>query len=452
MIYQSRKQMTYAIKICIFLLRGNTENGRNRSGLKSHNPLYGSERNIKHNLFLFFIDGIAFTPAMTLISITTVIPYFLTHLGASNFQIALAISIPLICNFVGQPFFGFVATHSRVMNKTFGNILLLQRLIFLGFVLCIPLFARTGTIFVWIFLFCWSVFNFFVGSYGVFYTPLMLNLLPPDKRGVIRGMGDAVGSGLGLAVAALIPLLLGRFAFPVNYTLIFSFGSLFLIMDAIIFYFMRQHEHVTPNLPMSIVQYLREMPFSIRTNVPFRAFILTSMFLVAANSLLPYYTLYAIRVFKATESHIAIFAGLAVISNAVGYIVFGAITDRRGPNKTMILAAIFVLLAGAIALSTKSLGMLFVAWALANIGNTGYSLTSSILLGAVSPLTKLPLYVGVQTTISLALSSAVLLLLAPIMESIGYVLLFATVFACGLFSLLINLFILQKQLAHISVR
>jgi len=54
--------------------------------------MYGSQKDIKHNLLLFFVDGVVFTPAMTLISVTAVIPYFLAQLGASTFQIALAAS------------------------------------------------------------------------------------------------------------------------------------------------------------------------------------------------------------------------------------------------------------------------------------------------------------------------------------------------------------------------
>jgi len=58
--------------------------------------LYGGRKDINHNLKLFFIDGVLFMPAMTLISISTVIPYFLTQLGASAYQIALAAAVAFI--------------------------------------------------------------------------------------------------------------------------------------------------------------------------------------------------------------------------------------------------------------------------------------------------------------------------------------------------------------------
>ena len=408
--------------------------------------MYGSEKNIKHNLFLFFMDGVVFQPSMTLISITTVIPYFLAQLGASTFQIALAASIALICTFMAQPIFGYLATHAKVMHKTFGKILLLQRSIFFIFVLCIPALIKTGAMFVWIFLFFWGLFNVFVGAYNVFHTPLVITLLPPEKRGAIRGLGYAIGSCLGLGAAALITVLLGRISFPHNYVAIFSLGLLFLFIDAFLFFFMRVREHIVPDAPTNIVRYFKEMLSSIRENVPFRTVILTCLFLVIANSLLPYYTLYAIRVFSITESFIAALAALAVISNAFGYIIIGVVVDRWGPKTSSVIAAILIILAGAFPLVTNSLILLSVAWVFANLGNTGYMISATLLLGEVSPPSKLPQYVGVQATISLAISSTILLLLAPVLENIGFFLLFATVFVCGVVSLLINLLVLRKQL------
>ena len=406
--------------------------------------IYGTKKDIRHNLFLFFADNTAFQPAMTLISITAVIPFFLEQLGASTMQTAMAASITFICSFVSQPFFGSIASHSKKLNKTFGNILLLQRVIFLAFILSMPLFSGNHALLVWLFLFFWGVFNIFVGSYSVFFTPLMLKLLPPNRRGLIRGLGFALGSALGVGMASLIPAILRSVSFPGNYTLVFSLGIVFLLIDVILFFLMREHEDIEPRIPMGIIQYLKGIPVSIMENARFRAMILTCMFLITANSLLAYYALYAIRVFQASESHIAALAALAVISNAAGQVCFGFIIDRRGPKTTSIIAAILVISAGLLALSTNSLNLFFAAWILANLANSSTEMTVAMFLGEVSPPPKLPLYVGVNTTISLALSSAVLLLLAPVLEHVGFKLLFVAIFACGSLSLAFNLFVLRK--------
>ena len=412
--------------------------------------MYGSRKDIRYNLTLFFLDGVIFTPAMTLVSVTAVIPYFLEQLGATTFQIGLAASLALVCNFISQPVFGRIASHSLMMHKTFGKILLLQRAIFLAFVLCIPAFAGYGRLMVWLFLFFWGVFNVFVGSYNIFYTPLVLKLLPPDRRGGMRGMGNAAGSLLGVGAAALIPVILERAAFPRNYTLVFSIGCVLMLIDAVLFLIMRMPGDTEPNIPMGVFQYIREMPSAVRVNAPFRAMVLTCMFLVVSNALLAYYTLYAIRVFSATEQQVGALAALAVISGAVGYVVFGFTVDRKGPRFTAAISAALVVISGALALSTHSLGPLYAAWVLANLGSSCYMVSVSLLLGMVSPPAKLPLYVGVNAVVSLGLSALVLLVLAPALESVGFMPLFATVFACGATSLLINMFVLRPRLAALE--
>ncbi|MCL2828651.1 MAG: MFS transporter [Oscillospiraceae bacterium] len=413
--------------------------------------MYGSPKDIRHNLKMFVMDGISFMPSLALISITAVIPFFLDQLGATTFQIALATATTLICALLTQPLFGVIASHSTVMNRTFGKILFLQRLIFLLFILLIPVFSGANALLVNLFLIFWAIFNLFAGSYAVFHTPLVIKLLPPDKRGTIRGIGFAIGSFIGVGMSALIPVILLRIVFPYNFMIIFSLGLFFLLVNASIFFFMRQSKDVAPNEPMGLSQFIQQMPTSIRENPSFRAMILTCLFLAIANAVLPYYTLYAIRVFSATEAHIALLTGLAILSGAIAYVGFGYVADRYGPRIIAIIAAGLAIAAGALALTTHSLNFLFVAWVLANMNNNGFPLVVTLLLGEVSPSAKIPLYVGVHTTISMALSTVVVLLLAPALENIGFIPLFALVLACGLGSLLANVFLLKKRLANLSL-
>lgn len=404
--------------------------------------MYGSRKDIKHNLTLFFIDGMMFMPAMTLISIATVIPFFLEQLGASTIQVGMAAAMAFICTFMSQPLFGSIASRAKLMHKTFGKILLMQRFIFLGFVLIIPIFS--DSVLVWMFLLFWGIFNIFAGSYSVFFAPLLLKLLPPDMRGGIRGIGFALGAGLGVIMSALIPLILNSLIFPYNFMLIFGIGALFLIADAILFLLMREHEDVEPRVPMSILQYLKGIPSSVSGDAHFRTMIIMCTFLVIANALLPYYTVYAIRIFSATETHIATLTALGVISAAIGHIVFGVIVDRKGPATTAIITACLIITAGTLALTTNSLIFLYAAWIFANLGATCYMLTATLLLDGVTPPGKLPLYVGVLTAISMAISSGILLLLAPAIERVGFGLLFVVVLSCGVLSLFVNLLFFRR--------
>jgi len=411
--------------------------------------MFGTRKDIKYNLTLFFLDGMLFMPAMTLIAISTVIPFFLEYLGASTLQIAIAAALALICAFMAQPLFGSIASRTRVLAKTFGWILVLQRAIFLVFAICIPILAVNPPLLVWIFMFFWGVFNIFAGSYSVFFTPILLKLLPPEKRGALRGIGFVIGSLFGAGLARFfIPEIINRVAFPYSFTIIFVTGTIILMLDAILFLLMREHEDVEPRVPLSILQFIKGIPSTIREDALFRSMIIMCTFLVIANALLPYYTVYAIRDFYATEAHVATLATLAIISAAISHIIFGIIVDRYGPVPTAIITAILIIAAGTVALTTNSLYALYVAWVLANIGNICYIITAGLLLDKVVSSGKMPMYVGVLTIISMALSSAVLLLLAPILENIGFTLLFVVVLVCGIAGLAVNLLVFRKHLAN----
>jgi len=398
---------------------------------------------------MFFIDGMTFMPSMALISITAVIPFFLEQLGATTFQIAIAVTLPMICMLVTQPFFGFIASRSVFMSKTFGKILLLQRIIFLIYILTIPIFSANNFILIYAFLISWTIFNIFVGSYSVFHTPLVLKLLPPNKRGFVRSIGFAIGSFIGVGMSALIPIILRNFIFPYDYMVVFLLGAFFLILNAIVFLQMKQSDDIKPNKPMGLKEYTIQMPVTLRKNAAFRAMIVTGLTLAVANALLPYYTLYAIREFSATEWHLAILTGSAIFSVAIGNVSFGFLVDRYGPRFTMALVACLIATAGIVALTTNSLIFLFVAWVLANAGSSGFMISLSLLLGIVSPPNKLPLYVGVHTTISSAFSAAFILVLSPVLDRIGFAPLFLLVLSCGLLSLFVNLLVLKKRIdAH----
>lgn len=408
--------------------------------------MYGNPKNIRHNTKLFFTGAMMFTPSLALISISTVIPFFLERLGAATMQIGMAAALALICMLITQPFFGSLASRKVLLHKTFGKILMLQRVIFLFFLLNIPLLSENPALLIWVFLVFWGVFNLFVGSYGVFYPLILLRLLPPEKRGFARGLGNAIGSFLGMGAAALIPVTLYRFSHPYDFMLIFFAGLFFLFVDATVFFLMRDSGSPQPNTPMSVVTYIKKMPSTLRENKAFRYLVITCALIIVANSLLPYYTLYAIRVFDASESSVAALAFIAVVSNAVGFVVFGKLLDRRGPIITVAIAACLILSAGALALATNSLNLLFSAWAIANLGNTAFSISMSLVIGEVNASDKLPLYAGVLNTISLAFSAIILLILAPILENISFAILFVTVAVCGGVSLLFNRLILKKHI------
>jgi len=280
----------------------------------------------------------------------------------------------------------------------------------------------------------------------VFHSAMVIRLLPKGKRGGFRSVGFAIGSVLGVGMSFLIPVIIGYITFPYNYMAIFSIGLIFLFANAALFLSMRQSEDTVPNEPMSLKRYLVQMPTSIRENPAFRAMIAATMLLAIANAMLPYYTLYAIREHLATETHIAALSGFAVLTSSAAQILIGYIADRYGPRLTSMIVACLTATAGILTLSANSFSLLLVGWAFANMSYGGYHITVTLMLGEISPPGKIPLYMGVHTTISMAISAVIVLLLAPVLEGIGFTPIFITVLSCGLLSLIINILVLKNRL------
>jgi len=127
----------------------------------------------KKNFVLFFIDTVLFINAMTYLSVTAVITYFLNTLGASTFQISLASILVSVGTFISQPIFAKKAAGLTIKLKSFLRILSIQRIFFLFFVMTIPMLVSAGYyLAIMAFLICWGIFSFFVGSYTPFYMAL----------------------------------------------------------------------------------------------------------------------------------------------------------------------------------------------------------------------------------------------------------------------------------------
>jgi Na+/melibiose symporter-like transporter len=282
----------------------------------------------------------------------------------------------------------------------------------------------------------------------VFNVPLMLKLLPPNRRAGMRGVGIAIGSVISLGMAALIPVVIEHVPYPQDFMVLFGVGLLFLFANAAGFWLMDEREDVEPPHPLRVAAYLKAIPVTLVADPVFRAMVGSCVAIVIANSLIPFYTLHAIRDLSASEGQVSLLAGLAIFTGVAVSLLLGFLIDRRGPVRLSPVAAVAVTAAGLVGLVAHSFPVLVVAWVLANLGNAAYMQTTMLMLGDVSPKGKAPLYVGVLFSISMLVSSVVVLALAPVLEILGFTALFVLVAACGALGWYWNVRVFQPRLAR----
>lgn len=370
-----------------------------------------------------FLDSVLFVNAMTFISVNSVIPYFLTSLGASTFHISLSSALVGIGTFISQPLFSIMAVRLQYKLKTFIQLIFIQRILFLVFVLCIPVVAsRNPGILIWLFLIFWGVFNFFVGSYSPFYYSIFSKFIPQNQRGRLIGFAGGLGNMLAVGSSILIGIILNRIIFPYNYMAIFVIGTVILFMDVLDYRLMKNEpaDKLIENETVDL-KYLRKSPQLICKNRKFFNIIMGCIFFIISNIGLAYYSLYAIRNFSAGGAEIAIFTGISVVANTIAFFIFGIIADKYGHKYVLQYSALCGFCGGIIMLILPTMISAYVAFALSTISVCGYQLSSGMIIIHEAPKEQISVYVSTNVMITLFISSILTLLSGIIIDKISFV-------------------------------
>jgi MFS family permease len=381
-----------------------------------------------------FLDKIFFINAMAFISINSVIPYFLDNLGASTFEISLASVLAALGTLITQPIFAKLAMKLPYKLKTLVKILFLQRVLFLIFVISIPFVAsKSPILMIVLFLLCWGMFNLFVGCYGPFYMSIMPKLISNEQRGRLLGFGNAFGSIIAIGSSVLIGVLLDKVVYPYNYTIIFTIGVIILFVDVFVFHFMvNEAPDEVAKSDLGYFQYFKYIPKVLKGNKKFFQVVIGNSFFTVATMVLAYYTLYAIRNYNIGAAEIAIFNGIAMLVNIFGNILLGIIADKLGHRLSLQYSAFFGLSAGVVVLAINSITAVYIAFALTSLCACGYQLSSWIFIIEHSPKEELPIYISINSMITLIISSIVLTISGIVIDRFSFQPVFVLTLITGL--------------------
>lgn len=400
---------------------------------------YKEENILKWNKFLFFIDPILFINGMTFLSLTTTIPYFLLKLSATTTQISITNLLMSFGFFLPSLFFANYAQKLIYKTKVFSKLLLIQRITFLIYVLFIPLFFKMGNQYsIYFFIIFWGIFCFFIGSYGPFYFSILDSAIPYNERGNLLGNAYAVAGIFGLFSSWMINFYITKFNFPSNFIFIFLTGISILIIDAFLFYFIKENpenkEETAQALPIKML-FIKAYNL-LKENKNFRNVLLGFIFLFISTSSLPYYIVYISRTFKTGSNIVSQMAIITAGINILSSFIFGKISKLFGNKKVIVLGLILSILGNAFNIIYGKLIGAFSAYALLTTLNSANMLVGGLLISNLVERENLPLYISMNLTITMIFSSLMYLLNAKIIDFYGFKLVFFISLFAGIFSLL----------------
>ena len=268
--------------------------------------------------------------------------YFTTHVsGGQRWLWGLAVSLSMLCAAVLSPPLGAAADYSH--NR--------KRFLFFFTLVCIVctallFFVQEGMIFLGIILFILANIGFEGGL--VFYDAFLPGITVKSSYGRISGYGFAMGYLGALAVLLIVNLILPESSNPdylyfVRLSYIIAAGF-FLFFSLPLFFVVPEHQYSKGKHDHYFIVGFQQAKKTFRSLFITREYPNIARFLIAffiyndgILTVIAFAAIFAEQILHMTDEDIIIFFAIVQTSAVLGSLIFGFITDKIGPRKTILI-------------------------------------------------------------------------------------------------------------------
>lgn len=319
--------------------------------------------------------------------------YFTTVVAGGRSSLwGLSVSLSMVCAAVLSPPLGAAADCGR--NRKFFLFVFT-----VASVICTALlyFVQAGMVVTGMLLFIVANIGFEGGL--VFYDAFLPGLTPKSSLGRVSGYGFAMGYAGALAVLLIVKLMLPADTDPAYPQMIrFSFvvaSVFFLIFSLPMFLFVpepRLKESSTSSLFKITLAGMRQSAATFTLIFRERKFPSIARFLIAffiyndgIITVIAFAAIFARNVLHMSTGEIIVFFAIVQTSAVLGSLVFGVITDKIGPKKTIIITLVLWLGISIGAYFITTVGFFYVIATTAGIAIGSSQSASRSLMALLTP-------------------------------------------------------------------
>lgn len=355
--------------------------------------------------FCFFGIGMAFFGP------STVVPSFLTSLGASASVIGLISALQragwLLPQLVAaryladkpykKPFILLPAGISRTM------LLLLAALIWL-------MGARRPGLMIGIVIIVMSIFWLGDGLASLAWFDFLSKSVPAHRRGRLTSIGQILSGIASFAAGVGVEWLLSDQGptYPINYAMLFLIGFAMLALSFTAIAMGKENRGVSADRVPSWAEYLPQLVTLVKGDHEFRRFLIMRQIFNLAMLASPFYITYALDVLGLPDQVAGRYTSVGVVGTIGAAVLFGWLNERHGTRLTcqvsiVVTAAIPVL---AMVIPWVVSSPTWLAWAYGLVFLANNASMSSYLPGWTAyvlewaPEADLPIYMGLTNTLN----------------------------------------------------
>lgn len=351
-----------------------------------------SRRDYIFNFFVDSFDYAFFSLALSFGSVTTFLPLFAKHLGASNVEIGL---IPALAYLGWSLPALWGAKVSQCLPRKLPFILrvtLLERLPFLGIALVAMLLAvphpRLTLYLVLVFL---ALACSAMGFLGPIWTEMIGKVIHVSRWGLYFACGNGIGAFMGMWGSRLAEHLIASYPFAWNFAVCFFLASLAMGVSYIFLALTREEDGPVGNEKEGS---FRSFSRIVREDPNFLRFLVARVFLALGVMGAAFYTVSVLVRFAIPDTFVARYNAVLLVSQALSNFFWGPLGDKRGHKIVLLLGTLAIALSNFWAIFASSPWHFFLAFGLLGLNYSAISVGGVAILLDFAPPEKRWLYLG----------------------------------------------------------
>lgn len=295
---------------------------------------------LQRNFWMHCLEGGFYMAGLVFISLETVLPSFVEHLGGHSWLIAI---MPVLLQATFNALGVFIAPLVERMHRfkpfvcTFGT---LQRLPYLvaGLVmLLVPLDSRT---LLWVVMLTPLVSGLVGGIAVQAWMEMVTRMVPPSRRASGWAIRYQISNVIGLGAGVVVHQVLRHSPDAHGYAVLhlICFGFLMLSLTAQLFMIEPPDPHPLRLPRPSYANYLRSLPLLIGSHPHLVRFIFTRLTGTGYVMLVSFLSIHALNVTGAPESAKGQFVMAQMAGSILGSIFAARLGDHQGGRAAMLVA------------------------------------------------------------------------------------------------------------------
>lgn len=402
---------------------------------------------LRRNFTLGITNGGLFIFAEALMSIDTVLTWFVQQLGGSNFLIGLVGPLRDAGWFLPQLFISHRLQREPLKQPLYRRAAVVRMVAWFVWTAAVFALAQNPPLMLFVFFTAYAVNSLASGFAGLPFMEIVAKTIPPERRGSYFGARMFAGGLLSLVAGVLTGVMLAAnnpVPFPQNVGVLFAVSFFSAAFGLTAFGLIKEPRSVVRDDGITFTAHLQRAARLPRDNQNLRYMLLARIVILLSYVAAPFYAIYSIDVLGAPPSIIGVYVVARTLVSLAINPVWSRLSDRRGNKLVMQLATacgvlmlLWVILspiaAQALVGPAGSQAYLFVpVFALMGIYETGVGIGAVNLTLEVAPANDRAIYIGLTNTV-LGVAYISTAISGLIVDLIGY----QGVFVLGLILLLV---------------